>query len=198
MSRLAPSGKSKMTSQASNTVATTPSRSAAPPSERSGRKRPMCPPVRAIAIATRPAIRKKRSEPGGGIALRLRHGVARDLVDQRSELLVAGDRELPLKPLEPVRMPVAEVDHQRPQAPRVEADAHHVDRGREKRRIDVDDPGQRIHRRVGGDQVPRPVDGNGRVGLMAAEDHVERVAHRPKLGVLERTLGKGWGVARRE
>ena len=27
------------------------------------------------------------------------------------------------------------------------------------------------HRRGGGDQVPSPVDGNGRVGLMATKDH---------------------------
>ena len=33
---------------------------------------------------------------------------------------------------------------------------------------------------------------------MAAEDHVERVAHRLKLGFLEGALGEGGGVARDE
>lgn len=30
------------------------------------------------------------------------------------------------------------------------------------------------------------------------EDHVERIAHRLKFGVLEGALGEGWGVARAE
>ena len=92
-------------------------------------------------------------------------------------------------------MPVAEVDHQRPQPARVEADAHHVDRRLEQRRIDVDDPVSAYIGGVGGDQVPDAVDGDRRVGLMAAEDHVERLAHRLQLGVVERALGKGGGVA---
>src|SRR5438093_7535176 len=57
----APRGKSKTISHAINVVATTPSRSAAPFSDRSGRKSPKRPPVIAAPIATSPAIRKNTS-----------------------------------------------------------------------------------------------------------------------------------------
>ena len=43
---------------------------------------------------------------------------------------------------------------------------------------------------VGGDQVPGTVDDHRGVGLVAGEDHIERLPHRRHLGILQRAFGK--------
>ena len=80
----------------------------------------------------------------------------------------------------------------------MKADAHDVDWWLEECGGDLDRGGKRRHRGVCGDEVPGSVDGDGRIWLVAAENDVERVAHRLQLGVLERSLGKGGSVTRRE
>ena len=69
----------------------------------------------------------------------------------------------------------------------VHAEADHVDGRFEQVRGDAGGE-QRQGGRVGGDEVPQPVDDHGRVGLVPGEDHVERAAHRVHLGVVERAL----------
>jgi len=119
-----------------------------------------------------------------------------DLPDHRGELLVCGDRSLAFDPVAEVGVPLARVDEQRAESPRVHPEPQHVDRRREQRRVDVDAVGQHRHRRVGGDEVPVAVDDDRRVGLVAAEDQVERLTHRRELGGVQRALRKRRGVAR--
>jgi hypothetical protein len=95
-------------------------------------------------------------------------------------------------------VPVADVDEQRSQAARMEADPDHVDRRLEQLRGDLDARGQGEHGGVGGDHVPDAIDRDRRIGLVAREDLVQRVSHRGEIGVVQGPLRIGRGVARRE
>jgi hypothetical protein len=57
---------------------------------------------------------------------------------------------------------------------------------------------QQLERSVGGDQAPVAVDDQGRVGLVAGEHPVDRLAHRAHLRVGELVLAIGWGEAGRQ
>jgi hypothetical protein len=87
ISRLAPSGKSKMRCQPIRIVVTTPRMSAAPFSDRSGRNTPNRPPVIAAPIATAPTIRKStsaivhNSQPLRLTPSTLAHGRNRDVIN---------------------------------------------------------------------------------------------------------------------
>ena len=162
-----------VTSTAVPKVATVPNNDSSPPSgvsRRSGIKIP-------LAAASE-------------MEIVIGQGKARHLLEQRGHLRVSGDRDLMLEPLDEVRHHLAKVDdpgHQLSHHP-----VHRV-RGLEQRRVEP--LGQRQHRGVRGDDGPAAVDDQRRVRLVAAEDQVERLAHRRQLGVLERALGERRSVA---
>jgi hypothetical protein len=87
-----------------------------------------------------------------------------------------------------VRAPLAEVGDARREPFRVQAQPQHIHRRLQQRRIGR--AKQRRHSRVVRDQRPVTVDRNRRVGLVALEHELDRLARRLQGGIAERALGK--------
>ncbi len=82
--------------------------------------------------------------------------------------------------------PLGEI-HDAPRKPRrMDAQAQHVDRRLHEGRIHLAD--QRYERIVRGDQRPVPVDGERRIGIVAAQNEIHRLAHARKRRIVERAF----------
>lgn len=113
----------------------------------------------------------------------LGRGVARDQLEQGRQIVIRGDRDLALESLEEIGPHLPEIEDQGRQPARIETDSQRVDRRLEQLRVDP--LRKRYERRVGGDDVPAPVHGHRRVGLLRGEDSVECLPHRRQLRLLE-------------
>jgi hypothetical protein len=95
-----------------------------------------------------------------------------------------------------VRAPLAEVRDARRSPVRMEARAQDVEgRGQQLGR---DALGEERHGAVRGQHLPGAVDHQGRIGLVARKDQLERVAHGRHLRVVERVLLVDGRVTRRQ
>jgi hypothetical protein len=93
-----------------------------------------------------------------------------------------------------MRAPLAQVLDPRRHALGVQGELEHVDRRLEQ--VRGDRGGQQLGRGVGGDQVARPVDDDGRERFMGLQQLVERLFDRGELGRVERALRVDGRVAR--
>jgi hypothetical protein len=125
-----------------------------------------------------------------------RAGVGAELVEQRGQCRIAGQRHLAGEPLEQMPPPLAEVGNPRRHSVRVKRHPQHVDRGREQLRRDA--LGEQRDAAVAGDHLPFPVDDRGGIGLVAGQHLVERRPHRLHLGIVEPVLHVHRGVAGRQ
>jgi hypothetical protein len=94
-----------------------------------------------------------------------------------------------------MRAPLAEICDPRRQPARMQREAHGIDRRLHQLGSDaVIELGQR---RVGRDDVPVPVERKGGIGFLPLQHQIDGGACRGERRMLERTLGKDRGVARR-
>ena len=129
---------------------------------------------------------------GRGVAA----GQRRELVVERGERRVAAEHRLAAEAVEQVRAPLAEVHDPRREPLGVQAQPHDVHGRLEQVRGHA--VGEEADGAVGGHEPPVAIDDERRVGLVAAEDPVERVAHGPHLRLVEPALRERGRVAGRE
>ena len=95
--------------------------------------------------------------------------------------------------LEQVGAPLGEVDDPRRHPLGVQRHAHDVDRRLQQ--LGGHALGEQRDRAVGGDHLPPAIDHRRRVGLVAAQHELERLAHGSHVGIVERPLAVERGVA---
>lgn len=125
---------------------------------------------------------------GGGDA-----GVAADLGQQLGEPGVAGEPGQPGEPVAQVGGPLLAVPDPGREPVGVQAQSVDVDRRAEQRRVHPFQ--QRPDGPVGEDDVPPPVQHDRRVGLVAGEQVLQRLASGPGLLAVEVAVGVRRGVA---
>ena len=124
-----------------------------------------------------------------------RPGVAADLLVEGGQRGVAGHRDLVAQALEQVRAPLAEVDDPRRHAVGMQATRMTLTGGASS--SGATPSVSRAMPRVGRDHLPPAVDDRGRVGLVAAQHELERLAHRGHVGVVERRARRRAARSRR-
>jgi diguanylate cyclase (GGDEF)-like protein/PAS domain S-box-containing protein len=151
-----------------------------------------------FGLAFAKAYRHRELAAGGhlGGERGLDAGIAGGLFVQRHELRVARDRHLPTQPREQVRAPFGEVRRSPRHALRVQRDPDRVGgRLQQPGRAALDQRGEGV---VGRQHVVAAVDDQRRIGLVSAQETVERTAHGLHRLRAERPLGVGRRVPRGE
>jgi hypothetical protein len=121
---------------------------------------------------------------GGGLGGR--RGIGAQLVEQVLQVRVAGGRGLVAQPRQQVRPPRAERADPRRQPVRVQAQAQHVARRREQGRSAA--RGEQVDGVVGVDELPVPVDDQGREGRVGRQEAGDGVGDRGHRRVAEPAL----------
>jgi hypothetical protein len=118
------------------------------------------------------------------------------LVVQRDQRRIGAKVDLLAQPRQEMAPPGGEIADARRETRGMQADPQRVHGRHQQRRIDpLQQPGRSL---VGADQVPVPVDRQGRVGLVPVDHEPDRRARRGKRRIVQRPLGKGGRETRRQ